>query len=38
MESKENLLKWYDEEYCLQAVKQDPLNLKYVKNQTKEIC
>jgi hypothetical protein len=30
--------KWYDEDYCLKAVRQDPYNLKLVKNQTEEIC
>jgi hypothetical protein len=30
--------KWYDEDYCLKAVRQDPYNLRYVHNQTEEIC
>jgi len=30
--------KWYDEEYCLEAVKQNGYTLKYVRIQTKEIC
>ena len=38
MKSKKNLLKWYDEEYCLQAVKQNGYDLQYVKNPTEEIC
>ena len=38
MHNKEDLLKWYDEEYCLEAVKQDGNMLRYVKNQTKDIC
>ena len=29
---------WYDEEYCLEAVKRNGYALKYVKEQTKEIC
>ena len=36
--TKEDLLKWYDEEYCLKAIEQDPLNLQYIENQTEEIC
>ena len=30
--------KWYDKDYCLQAVKQDGNALQYVKIQTREIC
>ena len=37
-EFKENLLKWYSKKYCLEAVKQDPWALQYVKNQTEEMC
>ena len=29
---------WDDPEYCLEAVRQDGLNLRFVKNQTPEIC
>ena len=38
MKTKENLLKWYDKEYCLQVVKQTGLSLQFVKNPTEEIC
>ena len=30
--------KWYDEKYCLEAVKQDSDALQYVKEQTETIC
>lgn len=30
--------KWYDYNYCLEAVKQDGDVLQYVKEQTKELC
>ena len=30
--------KWYDEDYCLKAVKQNGDALRFVKDQTKEIC
>ena len=30
--------KWYDNNYCLEAVKQDGYALKYVKEQTEELC
>lgn len=30
--------KWYDEVFCLGAVKRDGFALQYVKNQTEEIC
>ena len=30
--------KWYDEKYCLEAVKQNSYALQYVKNQTEPIC
>ena len=29
---------WNDSEYCLMAVRKNPLNLEFVKNQTTEIC
>ena len=29
---------WSNEEYCLEAVKQDGMVLRYVRNQTPEIC
>ena len=29
---------WNDSEYCLMAVRENPLNLEFVKNQTTEIC
>ena len=29
---------WYDPEICLMAVRKNPLNLEYVKEQTPEIC
>ena len=29
---------WNDSEYCLVAVRENPLNLEYVKEQTYEIC
>ena len=29
---------WNDSEYCLMAVRENPLNLEYVKEQTPEIC
>ena len=34
----EELAKWYDEAYCLVAVKQDGRTLQYVREQTLEIC
>ena len=34
----EELAKWYDEEYCLDAVKNNGYELKYIKIQTPEIC
>jgi len=37
MKTKENLLKWYNEKYCLQVVKQTGLSLQFVKNPTEEI-
>jgi hypothetical protein len=30
--------KWYDEVFCLEAIKQDVLNFQFVKNQTDAIC
>ena len=36
--SKDTLLKWYDENFCLQAVAFDWRLLQFVKNQTEEIC
>ena len=29
---------WNDSEYCLMAVRKNPLNLGFVKNQTSEMC
>ena len=29
---------WNDPKYCLMAVREQPLNLEYVKNQTSEMC
>ncbi len=29
---------WNDSEYCLMSVREHPLNLEYVKEQTPEIC
>ena len=29
---------WNDSEYCLMSVREHPLNLEYVKEQTYEIC
>ena len=29
---------WNDSEYCLMAVRENPINLEFVKNQTYEIC
>ena len=29
---------WHDFEYCLMKVRENPLNLEYVKEQTHEIC
>ena len=29
---------WYDEKYCLRAVKEDGYALRYVKEQTPELC
>ena len=29
---------WNDPEFCLLKVREDPLNLEFVKNQTPEIC
>ena len=29
---------WNDSEYCLMAVRENPLNLEFVENQTPEIC
>ena len=30
--------KWYNEEFCLEAVKRNSYSLRYVKEQTKELC
>ena len=30
--------KWYDKEYCIEAVKRNGYLLQYVKDQTPEIC
>ena len=30
--------KWYDEKYCIEAVKQNGDSLQYVKDQTEAIC
>src|SRR4030043_204907 len=30
--------KWYDEKYCLEAVKSDGYSLRYVRDQTEQIC
>lgn len=30
--------KWYDEKYCIEAVKEDGYSLQYVKEQTEAIC
>ena len=30
--------KWYDRDYCLEAVKQNGYDLQFVKQQDKEIC
>jgi len=30
--------KWFDEQYCLEQVKQGGYILQYIKNQTPEIC
>src|SRR4030042_1160411 len=30
--------KWYDEKYCLEAVKSDGYSLQYVRDQTEQIC
>ena len=38
MYDKKDLLKWYDENYCLKAVKRKGSNIKYVRNQTEEMC
>ena len=38
MRTEKDLLKWYDEEYCLERVKYNGPFLKYVKNQTEKIC
>ena len=35
---EEDLLKWYDEEYCLAAIKPDGNVLRFVKDQTEEMC
>ena len=29
---------WNDPKYCLEAVRENPINLEFVKNQTPEIC
>ena len=29
---------WNDSEYCLMSVREQPLNLEYVKEQTSEMC
>ena len=33
-----NLLVWYDEKYCLEAVKQNGYTLQYVKEQSEAVC
>ena len=38
MFDKKDLLKWYDEEYCLKEVKREGYMLQYVKKQTEEMC
>ena len=38
MYDKKDLLKWYNESYCLEAVKQYGIALRYINNQTDEIC
>ena len=38
LESELELLKWYDQEYCLDQVKQNGSLLLYVHNQTEQIC
>ena len=37
LKNKSNV-KWYNYNFCLESVKQNGLNLVYVKNQTPEIC
>lgn len=34
----DELAKWYDEDYCLEAVKKNGWALQYVNSQTPEIC
>ena len=33
-----DISKWYDDDFCLNAVKEDAQNLWYVRNQTEEMC
>ncbi len=38
MFNKKELLKWYDEEYCLNSVRHHSHNIKFVKKQTEVMC
>ena len=38
LEDNEDIYKWYDTKYCLEAVKQYGRALRFVKEQTNEIC
>ena len=38
MIEEKNLLKWYDEEYCLFAIDHDWRSLQYIRKQTEKIC
>ena len=35
---RSEILKWKEESYCLEAVKQDGYSLQYVKEQTEAVC
>ena len=36
LKTEDELLKWYNEEYCLDQVKQNGNTLQFVKNQTRK--
>ena len=38
MYNKKDLLKWYDNDYCLEAVKQNGYALQFIENPTKKMC
>jgi hypothetical protein len=38
MYKKEELMKWYNNEYCLKKVKFDGYNIAYTHNPSEELC